>query len=214
MPNKRVLIVYYSYTQQTKILLKQFITGLESENIEVILEQIEPIAPYTFPFKTNTSLATAMVATFFQKRMTIKPVADRCFSSWECIVLAGPTWSYNPSGPMLDFLDRYGKEVCGGQLVIPFISCRAYWFLHYWTLKRHLCRYGSTVEKPVVFTHPVKEPWRSIGLLLKLRGKKALQHHAWFRHHYPRYGHNDAQRVEAMEEGKKLAFKLHENPYQ
>ena len=106
MPKKRVLIVYYSYTQQTRILLKRFIAGLESADIEVVQEQLEPIAPYEFPMTTNTRLAIAMVATLFQRRMAIRPVAKHSFGSWDCIVLAGPTWSYNPSGPMLDFLDR------------------------------------------------------------------------------------------------------------
>lgn len=115
---------------------------------------------------------------------------------------------------MLDFLDRYGKDVCGGQLVVPFISCRAYWLLHYWTLKRRLCRFGATVEQPVVFIHPVKEPWRSLGLLLKLRGGEiARRRYALLRHHYPKYGHSQTQRVEAMEQGKKLAERLLSNSY-
>ena len=209
MAIKRVLIVYYSYTQQTRIQLQQFIAGLESAGIEVVQERLEPLTPYAYPFATNRRLASAMLMTFFQKRMAIKPVSARCFASWDCIVLAGPTWSYNPSGPVLDFLDRYGKDVCGGQLVVPFISCRAYWFLHYWMLKRSLCRYGATVEQPVVFTHPVKEPWRSLGLLLKLRGGEvARRRYSWLRRHYPIYGHSQGQRVDAMEQGKKLAVRL------
>lgn len=210
MSKRRVLIVYYSYTQQTKIQLKQFIAGLESSGVEVVQERLEPITPYAYPFATNARLAAAMLMTFFQKRMAIKPVAASCLAAaWDCIVLAGPTWSYNPSGPVLDFLDRYGQEVCGGQLVVPFISCRSYWFLHYWTLKRRLSRYGATVEQPVVFAHPVKEPWRTIGLLIKLRGWEITRRrYSWLRQHYPKYGHSQEQRVEAMEQGKKLAEKL------
>jgi len=94
-------------------------------------------------------------------------------------------------------------------LVVPFISCRAYWFLHYWTLKRRLRRFGATVAPPIVFSHPVKEPWRSIGLLLKLRGGElARRRYSWLRHHYPKYGHSQAQRVEALEQGQKLAERL------
>lgn len=209
MAIKRVLIVYYSYTQQTKVQLKHFVAGLERAGIEVVQEGLEPITPYEYPFATNIRLASAMLMTFFQKRMPIKPVAARCFAAWDCIVLAGPTWSYNPSGPMLDFLDRYGKEVCGGQLVVPFISCRAYWFLHYWTLKRRLSRYGARIEQPVVFTHPVKEPWRSLGLLLKLRGGEiARRRYSLLRHHYPNYGHSQEQRIAAMEQGTQLAERL------
>ena len=191
MLKKRVLILYYSYTQQTRMQLKNFITGLESAGIEVTQERLEPIKPYDFPLKNDFRLAEAMLVTFFQRRMAIRPVTENCFGTWDCIVLAGPTWSYNPSGPVLDFLDRYGKEVCGGKLVIPFISCRSYWQLHYWTIKRCLGHHGSKVEKPIVFTHPVNEPWRSIGLLLTLRGKFAWQKHPWLRPHYPKYGHSE-----------------------
>jgi len=213
MSKKRVLIVYYSYTQQTRIQLKRFIAGLESADIEVVQERLEPIAPYEFPFTSNVHLVAAMMATFFQKRMAIRPVAETCFGSWDCILLAGPTWSYNPSGPMLDFLDRFGRDVCSDQLVIPFISCRAYWRPHYWTLKRHLCRHGSRVEKPVVFTHPVKEPWRSIGLFLKLRGKFLERRYSWLRQYYPIYGHDEDQQNEAEEQGRKLAEQLLGNLY-
>ncbi|MBU1566339.1 MAG: hypothetical protein KJ630_12035 [Proteobacteria bacterium] len=208
MPKKRVLIVYYSYTQQTKTLLKKFIYGLESGGVEVSQERLEPLNPYEFPFRSNIRLAIAMAMTFFQKRMTIKPLAANCFGTWDCIILAGPTWSYHPSGPVLDFLDRYGRDVCGGKKIIPFISCRSYWRLHYWTLKRRLVLYGSEVNKPIVFLHPQKEPWRFIGLILQLRGKMMRRENSWFRHRYPGYGHSKRQGGEAMEEGKKLAIKL------
>lgn len=208
MSKVRVLIVYYSLTKQTEILIKRFVSGLEHENVTVVLERITPIKPYEVPFRTNSRLGIAMVATFFRKRMAIQPVTQQCFGSWEGIVLAGPTWSYNPSGPMLDFLDRYGKQVCGGQVVVPFISCRAYWFINYWSLKRQLRQYGATVEEPVVFVHPIREPWRSVGLLLKLRGMIARKKYAWVRQYYPRYGHSDAQRIAAKEAGRQLAARL------
>ncbi len=208
MAKKRVLIVYYSYTQQTKTLLKRFIYGLEGAGVEVIQERLEPISPYEFPFRTNMSLAVAMLLTFFQRRMSIKPVAASCFQPWDCIILAGPTWSYHPSGPVLDFLDRYGCDVCGGKIVIPFISCRSYWRLHYWTLKRRLASCGCNVQRPIVFLHPQKEPWRFIGLLLQLRGKIMRRENSWFRQHYPAYGHSKGQGNEAMEEGQKLAEKI------
>ena len=67
MAKKRVLIVYYSYTQQTKMQLKKFILGLENAGIEVSQERLEPIFPYEFPFRTNMRLALAMFLTFFQK---------------------------------------------------------------------------------------------------------------------------------------------------
>ena len=208
MTKKRVLVVYYSFTQQTRTQLMRFIDGLKDSGVEVTMERLQPIAPYDYPFKTIFHLVVAMIVTFFQRRMAIQPIAAHCRDHWDCIILAGPTWSYNPSGPVLDFLDRYGKEVCCGKTVVPFISCRAYWRPHYWIIRRRLQQCGATVERPVVFDHPVSEPWRSLGLLLKLLGIIGQRRYAWVRRHYSRYGHTDAQRLEAKEQGRQLAEKM------
>jgi hypothetical protein len=208
LKRKRVLIVFYSFTQQTRLLVKKFVEGLEGEGIEVALERLEPVDPYEFPFKTNFSLATAMIRTFFSKRTTIHPVSEQCFMDWDYIVLAGPTWSYHPSGPVLDFLDRYGCRVCQGKTVIPFISCRSYWKLNYWTLKYYLKKHGAAVLEPIIFNHPIKEPWRFIGLILQLRGKMIRKENSWFRKHYPGYGHDKAQGASAMEQGKRVGRQL------
>jgi menaquinone-dependent protoporphyrinogen IX oxidase len=205
LKKKRVLIVFYSFTQQTRVLLKKFVEGLEGEGVEVALQRLQPVEPYPFPFKTNLSLAVAMVSTFFRQRNKIHPVSEICFEDWDCIVLAGPTWSYHPSGPILDFLDRYGQQVCSGKRVITFISCRSYWRLHYWTIKQRLIRYRAIPVEPIVFLHPTKEPWRFIGLILQLRGKMVRKEKSWFRKHYPGYGHNKEQGDAAMEKGKRVA---------
>ena len=208
MPDKRVLILYYSYTQQTRALLRQLTAGLASEGIGVTLEPLVPVAPYEFPFRSTFRLVRAMVATFFQRRMRILPVAEQCYGPWDAVVLAGPTWSYNPSGPMLDFLDRFGQGVCGGKQVVPLISCRAYWQLHFRILNKRLQGFGASVSPPVVFSHPVKEPWRSIGLLLKLRGLIARKRYQWLRRFYPQYGHDAMQLTEAFAQGQLLGQRL------
>ncbi len=203
-----MLIVFYSFTQQTRLLIKKFVEGLDGEGVEVGLERLEPVAPYGFPFKTNIQLAIAMIGTFFRRRMTIQPVNELCFDDWDCIVLAGPTWSYHPSGPILDFLDRYGKQVCAGKVVIPFISCRSYWRIHYWTVKQSLQKHGARPAQPIVFEHPIKEPWRFIGLVLQLRGKMGRKENSWFRKHYPTYGHSKTQGDEAKNAGRLVALGL------
>jgi hypothetical protein len=208
VPDKRVLVVYYSFTQQTRTLLRKFTQGLESSGVAVTLERLEPLRPYAMPFQSNLRLLRAMIATFFQRRMSIKPVSDACRGEFDRVVLAGPTWSYNPSGPVLDFLDRFGLAVCGGKTVIPFISCRAYWGFHHWVLKRKLRACGAALAEPVVFTHPAGEPWRSIGLLFKLRGRQWRKKHSWLRRRYPEYGHDAAQARRALEEGRSLAERI------
>lgn len=200
---KRVLVIYYSFTQQTHILLRQFSAGLLQQGLEVEYERLQPLNPYEYPFQTDTRLVAVMIRTFFRGRKKVKPVSDKCYKSWDFIVLAGPTWSYHPSGPMLDFLDTYGQSVLAGKKVIPFISCRSYWRIHHLSLKRELRRVGAHAYPPLVFKHPMKEPYRFIGLLLKLRGKMIQKQ--WFRKHYESYGHSTAQGQEAFRYGVKLA---------
>jgi hypothetical protein len=65
--------------------------------------------------------------------------------------------------------------------------------MHNWDLRAVLKRKGARVLRPVVFTHPVAEPWRTIGVFLKLAGKMPESGQSWFHHFYPRYGHNKKQ---------------------
>lgn len=208
MENYRVLIIYYSFTHQVKSQLKKFREGLESEGVEVGYEQLMPLEAYQFPFRSNLQLMKAMVKTFFRNRMAIQPLSEKCYERWDLIVLAGPTWSYNPSGPMLSFLDQYAEKVCRGKKVMPFISCRAYWRYHCHQLEKRLNQIGAVVEPPIVFEHPAKEPWRFIGLVLQLRGMIGKKIHSLIKSHYPSYGHNQEQRMEALECGKKVATRL------
>ena len=143
-----------------------------------------------------------MVRTFFRQRMTIRPVTEICFKDWDCIVLAGPTWSYHPSGPMLDFLDRYGKQVCAGKMVIPFISCRSYWRLHYWTLKQRLQRVWRQTCSADSFSASNQRTLAIYRSGPAVAGKMGRKENSWFRKHYPTYGHSKTQVDEAKAAGR------------
>lgn len=206
---KRVLIIYYSFTQQTRILLKKFGAGLEREDIEVQHERLAPVKPYEFPFRTDLKLARAMVRTFFRTRSEIHDISSACFGEWDHIILAGPTWSYHPSGPVLEFLDRFGERVCRGKNVTIFISCRSYWRLHFRFVNKALIKLGAIVTtEPIIYEHPMREPFRFIGLVLQLRGKMIRKEKSWFRKHYPSYGHNKVQLADAYEQGILLGRRL------
>lgn len=196
---KRVLVIYYSFTQQTRILVKKFGEGIEKTGHEVYFERLRPRCAYGFPMKTNLRLVSIMIRTFLRQRQEVEPVSRSCYGPWDYVVLAGPTWSYHPSGPMLSFLDQFGDELLAQKKVIPFISCRSYWRLHLWSLRYKLKRLGATVMEPLIYKHPTREPYRFIGLCLQLRGKTLR--HSWFRKNYPHYGNSKEQAVEAMEKG-------------
>ena len=81
-----------------------------------------------------------------------------------------PAW-HSPHGPVLDLIDRFGPRLFRDRQVIPLISCRGYWRMHWWGLRQLLRNCGALVPNLIVFSHPAPEPWRTVGVFLKIVGK-------------------------------------------
>jgi len=206
---KRVLVIYFSFSSQTRNLIRSIIAGLEEKDMVVRTEVIRPVEPLHFPLGNYFRTVRMMLLTSIrQPRMEIEPIGDQCLEEYDLVLLAGPTWSYNPSAPMLSFLRRDGKRVLRGKKVVPLISCRGYWRLHLWGLKRLLRRCQATILAPIIFTHTTSEPWRTIGVFLKMAGKVPESNKSWFRRFYPKYGHNRDQIATARLLGTSIAISL------
>lgn len=210
MKSKKILILSYSFSSQTRNLLHGFIDGVSRNGIEACWEQLTPVEDLRFPIGTIPATFVMMLLTFARKRYPVQAVSQGCFGDWDLVILAGPTWSYNPSGPVLSLIDRDGKKLFSGKNVLPFISCRGYWRMHYWGLKSLLRGCGARVLAPIVFSHPTPEPWRTIGVFLKLAGKVPEAGTSWFRRFYPKYGHSREQVVHSRELGMYLGAYLQE----
>jgi len=191
----RILLLYFSFSSQTKNLLQSLAAGLIQEGVEVEWERIRTKAHLRFPIGSVLKTFAMMLLTFFRKRYPVEPLSEKCFAGYDLIVLAGPTWSYNPSGAILALCDRDGDRLFAGQRVLPLISCRGYWRMHWWGLRRILRRKKARVENLIVFSHPSPEPWRTLGVFLKLAGK--VPERMWISKFYKKYGHTNAQILEA-----------------
>jgi hypothetical protein len=208
---KRILILSYSYSHQTRNVLKKLVLGLEESDIDITRERLVPVEALHFPIGSIPATVLMMFQTFFRKRYPVQAVDPKIFSKWDLIIVAGPTWSYNPSGIMLSFIDQYGARAFHGQNVMPLISCRGYWRVHFWGLRSLLKKCGAlSVADPIVFTHPASEPWNTIGVFLKLAGKMPERGKGWFRKRYPKYGHSRKQIEIAHSLGRKLGQQLND----
>ncbi|MCW5198124.1 hypothetical protein VU06_00050 [Desulfobulbus sp. F3] len=87
--------------------------------------------------------------------------------------------------------------------MIPVISCRGFWRMHWWGIKSLLKRAGAIVPNGIIFTHTSKEPWRTIGVFLKLAGETP-ERMSWMQDHYPKYGHTREQFAEARRFGEMI----------
>jgi hypothetical protein len=201
--NKKILFICYSLSGQTSSLLARLAKGLESTGVSVTTERLHPVKQIHFPFSSIWSTFIMMMSTFFRRRIPIKPLSDKCTGRYDLIIIAGPTWSYNPSGPILSLFDRDGEKLFKGQTVIPFISCRGYWRMHWFGLKSLLKKCNAKTPSRIIFTHPSKEPWRTLGVFLKLAGKSP-EHSTFLAKRYPRYGHSKKQHEESFRFGTML----------
>ncbi|SEM58473.1 Multimeric flavodoxin WrbA [Syntrophus gentianae] len=205
----KILCVYYSFSGQTRKLVQALTEGFSQEGGEVVVVRLHPLKKMTFPFPSLLSTLWMMFRTCFRVRDKVaqhKALAE----DFDAVLIGGPTWSYSPSGPVLAWLDREGRKVLFGQKTLPLISCRGYWKLHYRALKRAILAMGGKPLNPLIFTHPVKEPWRSIGVFLSLIGKQPQKMPVIGRH-YPGYGHSPEQIEEARRLGSALAFMLRDS---
>lgn len=202
----RVLVIYFSFSGQTSGLLHRLVAGLKEEGVAVHLERLQPLQPLRFPIGSIARTLLMMCTTALRFRVPIAPLSDECRQPADCVILAGPTWSYNPSGPVLSFLDRDGHLLAGRQ-VLPFISCRGYWRLHWSGLRRLLRRLGAEVLEPLVYTHPQPEPWRTVGVFLKIAGCTPERGRLIGRY-YRRFGHSHEQHDLAWHHGRQLAARL------
>lgn len=208
----KVLIVYYSFSAQTSSLVHRLGAGLESQGVSLVWERLTPLKMRKFPIGSIPATVLMMLTTLFRRRVPIRALSPSSQDSYDLIILAGPTWSYNPSGPVLSFLDRDGRAVLKDQQVLPLISCRGYWRMHWFTLRWQLGMLGARVVNRLVFTHPAKEPWRTIGVFLKLSGR-VPEKGRWMGRHYPRYGHSREQFDKAFVCGQDIGRALcHDKP--
>ena len=205
----RVLLLYYSFSGQTNGLLNNLGDGLRQEGTEATFVKLRPISPPRFPVGTIFGTLKIMLTASLRKRTPIHEPENIVWEDYDMIILAGPTWSYNPSGPILEFIDRYGPRLFKGRTVIPVISCRGYWRMHWYGIKSLLKRCGANIANRIIFSHPAPEPWRTIGVFLKIAGK-APERSKLLSRRYSRYGHSKEQLLEAEKFGIEIASCLKE----
>ncbi|MDH3360614.1 MAG: hypothetical protein OEL55_07060 [Desulfobulbaceae bacterium] len=196
----RVLVLYFSFSGQTIGLLHKFADGMRFKGAEVVLERLRPVDTLRFPVGTLVATMRMMLGTCFRPRVEIEELSAECRGRFDLVVVAGPTWSYNPSGPVLSFLDRDGKKILAGRKVLPLISCRGYWRWHWFGLRRKLRACQAEIVNLMVFTHPQAEPWRTLGVFLKIAGK-APERSPFLKKWYSRFGHGRDQQEEAWRFG-------------
>ncbi len=205
--NPQVLFLYFSFSGQTGVLVNRLAAGLKEQGVEVSFEKLKPVRHLRFPVDGILRTFVMMLTTFCRIRVPIQELSAKCSQEFDLIILSGPTWSYNPSGPVLSFLDRDGKDVLAEREVLPLISCRGYWKIHWRGLRKKLIQCGAHIPNMMAFTHPNPEPWCTIGVFLKIAGKNP-ERSGFLSKHYSHFGHSNEQMEEARRFGVQIGESL------
>ncbi|MFC1523880.1 flavodoxin family protein [Thermodesulfobacteriota bacterium] len=204
---KKILLLYYSFSGQTGSLIRKLAAGLREKGLQLEKEKLVPVPSLRFPVGSVGATIGMMLSTFIRRRVGIKELSPVCFKEYDLVILAGPTWSYNPSGPVMSLFDRDGRRVFNGKTVLPMISCRGYWRTHWWGLKALLHKCNARVVNCIVFSHPTPEPWRTLGVFLKIAGRHP-ERSAFFSRFYKHFGHSPGQSEEARRFGNLIGEAL------
>jgi hypothetical protein len=139
----RILVVHYSQTGQATRAAKSMMAPIEAHpDFEVVWHNIEPVAPYPFPWGFLTFFDTFPESVYLDAP-ALKPASFDPDARYDLIVLTYQVWFLSPSLPVAAFLKSPAARVFNGKPVITLIACRNMWLTAQETVKRLLAERGA-----------------------------------------------------------------------
>lgn len=129
------LIIYYSYTNHTRELVKRLQNKFSYDVFE-----IEPVIPYSNNYQQVVDEAERDVPRGVQPE--IKPFTLD-LEQYDVIILATPVWWYTFASPVNTFLHQYRLQ---GKIIIPLVT-NGGWVGH--TIEDIERLSGGTIQNPI-----------------------------------------------------------------
>jgi len=147
---KRVLVLYYSQTGQLTDVVKSFTFALEnSDNIEVIYQNIKPKTPYPFPWGF-LEFFDIFPESVYMDGCEIERVDIDEDSNFDLVILAYTVWFLSPSLPISGFLNSPQSKLLKDKPVITLIACRNMWLMAQEKIKQKLKSLEATLIDNIV----------------------------------------------------------------
>jgi hypothetical protein len=141
---KRILIVYYTQTGQTREILQSLTQPLAGvDQVELVFEAIRPVPEFPFPWNVKAFFQT-MPECVQGLACPIAPLNLKPNTSFDLIILAWQAWFLSPSLPIQGFLQsEQGQALMKGKPVITITGCRNMWVMGMQDLKKSLAAAGA-----------------------------------------------------------------------
>ncbi len=141
---KKLLVLYYSQSGQLRQILDATLKPvIDSGEVELVYEQIQPEHPYPFPWKMMTFI-DAMPESVKQIPCRLKPFQFDPNADYDAVILAYQVWYLSPSIPINSFLQsREAAQVMRNKPVITIIGCRNMWMNAHEIVKKRIVGNGG-----------------------------------------------------------------------
>jgi menaquinone-dependent protoporphyrinogen IX oxidase len=178
----RVLLVYYTHTQQALRVADAMAEVLRGRGCEVTQAGIEFTEPRyldrfsVFPFKHAVfDIVPLLVPQLRQKTGQIKIPEAAQSGDYDLICFGSPTWFFRTAMPLRSYLesDEAGK-ILAGKPFAAYVVCRRYWSVNLHEVERRGKARGGTWLDGIRFTYEGGQI-RSLLSLLSYFGKGEMR---------------------------------------
>ncbi|MCA9120137.1 MAG: flavodoxin family protein [Planctomycetaceae bacterium] len=152
----RVLLLYYSYTNQTRrvadAMAEVFVAeGCEVTRLELTLSDQRfslelPLQPFW------RRILKFVVPQLLGQTAEIKFDEQLLDAEYDLVCIGSPTWWFYPAVPITSFLKLpAASKVLRGSRFAVFTVCRAFWWVNYRTVRRLATRAGGSFADSATF---------------------------------------------------------------
>ncbi len=182
LPKPRVLIVYYTHTQQALRVADAMADVLRERGCEVTKAGIEFTEPRyldrfsVFPFRHAVfDIVPLLIPQLRQKTGQIKIPEAAQAGDYDLICFGSPTWFFRTAMPLRSYLesDEAGK-ILAGKPFAAYVVCRRYWSVNLHEVERRGKARGGTWLDGIRFTYEGGQI-RSLLSLLSYFGKGEMR---------------------------------------
>lgn len=154
---KRVLVLSYSQSGQTREAVRSLVSGLDPDRFAVTEEVLRTSEPFPFPWSLR-SFFGVMPECVLARPPALVPPSFAPDDRFDLVILAWQVWFLSPSLPIQAFLASPWARVLRDTPVVSLTVCRNMWHTASETMKRLVASAGGRLVDGIVLTDQ-GPPW-------------------------------------------------------
>jgi hypothetical protein len=209
MTPRRILILYYSQTGQTKMVLEVVRDELVKAQHRVDMVRLEPLEDFRFPWSPLALLGLCL-KTYAGANLSValKDLPqDVVREPYDLVLVGYQPWFLTPSVPVRSFLDCAMSELLRGRNVVSVITARALWRRSYRVFAAKVASRGGRVVDSLVVQDPSRQPMNMVTTVFYLLTGRTLDR-GFFKRVFPPVGIGEGGLQQSRIFGEKLSARL------